>query len=124
MQQIKIKPKTMKIAKITFELCILTIIFGVIYILDYFLNSIDVGIVIASIVITRIYCKKVFLHLDEVIKTKHQNESKPIKEIVEDLYKKDLEDDKITCSYCDHTWYKYQKDVGMNVYECEKCGGI
>jgi len=27
----------------------------------------------------------------------------------------------IICT-CDHKWYKHQKDVGMNVYECEKCG--
>ena len=29
--------------------------------------------------------------------------------------------DLIICT-CDHKWYKNQKDVGMNVYECEKCG--
>jgi DNA-directed RNA polymerase subunit RPC12/RpoP len=32
--------------------------------------------------------------------------------------------DKITCSDCNYSWYVYQKDVGMNVYECEKCGKI
>ena len=29
--------------------------------------------------------------------------------------------DLIICT-CGHKWYKNQKDVGMNVYECEKCG--
>jgi hypothetical protein len=23
---------------------------------------------------------------------------------------------------CNHKWYKHHKEVGMNVYECEKCG--
>ena len=32
--------------------------------------------------------------------------------------------DKITCSDCNYSWYVYQKDVGMNVYECEKCKKI
>jgi len=35
--------------------------------------------------------------------------------------KQTVENDEVTCNYCKHTWYKYQKDVGVNVYECEKC---
>jgi hypothetical protein len=27
----------------------------------------------------------------------------------------------IICT-CDNKWYKHHKDVGMNVYQCEKCG--
>lgn len=27
----------------------------------------------------------------------------------------------IICT-CDHKWYKHHKEVGQNVYECEKCG--
>ena len=27
----------------------------------------------------------------------------------------------IICT-CEHKWYKYHKEVGTNIYECEKCG--
>lgn len=49
----------------------------------------------------------------EVITVKEEFETNQTKQTVEN--------DKVTCKYCDHSWYKYQKDVGMNVYECEKC---
>jgi DNA-directed RNA polymerase subunit M/transcription elongation factor TFIIS len=31
---------------------------------------------------------------------------------------------KITCTNCGTLFYKHQKDIGMNVYECSKCGNI
>ena len=38
--------------------------------------------------------------------------------------KKDENNDEVNCEYCGNSWYKYQKDVGMNVYECGKCGSL